>query len=62
MRHGFSIVILQHPVKANRYINLIVVQTIYWTVFNLDFINDFQIYKMADNYSVVQSVKFNEFW
>ena len=25
---------------------------IYWTVFNLNFIHDFQIYKMADNNSV----------
>ena len=35
---------------------------IYWTVFNLNFIHDFQIYKMADNNSVVQSVKFYEFF
>ena len=35
--------------------------TIYWTVFNLNFIHDFQIYKMADNNSVVQSVKIYEF-
>ena len=36
-------------------------QTIYETCFNLNFINDFQIYKMADNISIVQSVKFYEF-
>ena len=35
--------------------------TIYWTVFNLNCIHDFQIYKMADNNSVVQSVMLYEF-
>ena len=35
--------------------------TIYWTVFNLNFIHDFKIYKMADNNFVVQSVKYYEF-
>ena len=35
--------------------------TIYWTGFNLNFINDIQIYKMADNNFILQSVKFYEF-
>ena len=34
---------------------------IYWTLFNLNFIHDFQIYKMAENIFVAQSVKLNEF-
>ena len=35
--------------------------SIYWTDFNLNFIHDFKMYKMSDNNSVVQSVKFYEF-
>ena len=35
--------------------------TIYWTAFNFNFINDIQIYKMAESNSIVQSVKFYEF-
>ena len=40
---------------------------IHWTVLILNFINDFQIEKMAENNSVVQSVKSykfgkNSFW
>ena len=37
------------------YINWHAVHNIYWTVFNLHFINDFQIFKMAYNNSVVQA-------
>ena len=36
--------------------------TVYWTVFILNFICDFQIYKMADNNFLVQNVKFYKFW
>ena len=35
--------------------------TIYWTVFNLNFINDFQIYKMANYNFVVQIIMCYEF-
>ena len=34
---------------------------IYWTAFNLNVINDIQIYKMAYNNSILQSVKYYEF-
>ena len=34
---------------------------IYWTIFNLNLIDNIQIYKMADNNSIVHSVKFYEF-
>ena len=61
MRHGFFILILHHLAKTSRYINLRAPHTIYLTVINLNFINDFQSYTMADNNSVVQSVKFYEF-
>ena len=61
---AFSFVLfklLRHPWWIRRYIKWHSVHTIYWTDFKLNFINDFQIYKMADNNSVVQSLKFYEF-